>query len=66
LAQLFFFYYIPCIQIQQHNKQINSKGSGRIGASIKTYAEKNGLSYQQAVRKKNRILEKLRKYVIIK
>lgn len=36
------------------------------GASIKTYAEKNGLSYQQAVRKKNRILEKLRRYVIIK
>jgi RNA polymerase sporulation-specific sigma factor len=33
------------------------------GASIKTYAEKNGLSYNQAVRKKNRILEKLRKYI---
>jgi RNA polymerase sporulation-specific sigma factor len=29
------------------------------GASIKTYAEKKGLSYQQAIRKKNRILEKL-------
>lgn len=33
------------------------------GASIKTYAEKNGLTYQQAVRKKKRILEKLRKYL---
>jgi RNA polymerase sporulation-specific sigma factor len=28
------------------------------GASIKTYAEKKGLSYQQAVRKKNRVLQK--------
>lgn len=33
------------------------------GASMKTYAEKNGLTYQQAVRKKKRILEKLRKYL---
>jgi RNA polymerase sporulation-specific sigma factor len=31
------------------------------GASLKTYAEKKGLSYQQAVRRKNRILGKLRK-----
>lgn len=29
------------------------------GASLKTYAEKKGLGYQQAVRKKNRILDKL-------
>lgn len=29
------------------------------GASLKTYAEKKGLEYQQAVRKKNRILDKL-------
>lgn len=28
------------------------------GASIKTYAEKKGLSYQQSVRKKNRVLQK--------
>lgn len=33
------------------------------GASLKTYAEKNGLSYQQAVRKKNRVLKKLRGYI---
>jgi RNA polymerase sporulation-specific sigma factor len=30
------------------------------GASLKTYAEKKGLKYMQAVRKKNRILNKLR------
>lgn len=33
------------------------------GASIKTYAEKKGLTYQQAVRKKNRVLEKLRRNI---
>jgi RNA polymerase sporulation-specific sigma factor len=33
------------------------------GASIKSYAEKNGLNYGQAVGKKNRILEKLRGYI---
>jgi RNA polymerase sporulation-specific sigma factor len=31
------------------------------GASIKTYAEKKGLSYQQAMRKKIRVLDKLKK-----
>lgn len=31
------------------------------GASIKTYGEKTGLTYQQAIRKKDRILEKLRR-----
>lgn len=33
------------------------------GASIKTYAEKKGLSYQQAIRKRNRILQRLGKQI---
>lgn len=33
------------------------------GASIKTYAEKKGLTYLNAVRKKNKILEKLSMYI---
>jgi RNA polymerase sporulation-specific sigma factor len=33
------------------------------GISIKTYAEKKGLNYNQAIRKKNRILEKLNLYI---
>lgn len=31
--------------------------------SLKTYAEKKGISYPQAVRKKNQVLQKLSKYV---